>query len=186
MKKIGVMVGSLRKASWNRKIANVLMQVAPASLSMETLEIGQLPFYNQDLEEQGPPKEWALFREKAKGLDGVLLVTPEYNRSVAPALKNALDVGSMPYGKSVWGGKPCAVVSASPGGIGGFGSNHHVRQSFVFLDMPCMQQPEAYIGQVHTLFDSEGKKLKQETQEFLRKYMAAYAIWVDSKAKVEC
>lgn len=177
-KKIGVIVGSLRKESWNRKLALALIKLAPASLKMEIVEIGQLPLYNQDLDDQ-PPKEWTAFREHVKSCDGFLFVSPEYNRSIPAPLKNAIDVGSRPYGKSSWGsGKPGAVISASPGAIGGFGANQHLRQSFVFLDVPCMQQPEAYIGDISHVFDANSNIAKEETQNFLRKYMEAYADWV--------
>lgn len=180
MKNIGVVVGSLRKESWNRKLALVLMKLAPPSLKMEIVEIGQLPLYNQDLDDEGqPPKAWTTFREQMKTKDGFLFVTPEYNRSVAAPMKNAIDVGSRPYGKSVWGGKPGAVISASPGAMGGFGANHHLRQSFVFLDVFCMQQPEAYISDVSHVLDANGNIIKEETREFLRKYIEAYAKWVE-------
>jgi chromate reductase len=178
MKKIAVIVGSLRKESWNRKIALALMKLAPASLNMEMIELGQLPLYNQDLDDE-PPKEWTAYREKMKNADGFLFVTPEYNRSITAALKNAIDVGSRPYGKSVWGGKPGAVISASPGSMGGFGANHHLRQSFVFLDIFCMQQPEAYISFVNQVFDKDSNIIKEETREFLQKYIEAFAAWVD-------
>ncbi|MGY3644937.1 NAD(P)H-dependent FMN reductase [Bradyrhizobium sp. LM4.3] len=112
--------------------------------------------------------------------DSVLFVTPEYNRSVPAALKNALDVGSRPYGKSAWSGKPGAVVSASPGGIGGFGANHHLRQSLVFLDVPAMPQPEAYIGGADRLFDADGKLVNEETRKFLQGFMQSYAAWVSA------
>lgn len=180
MKKIAVIVGSLRKASWNRKLAHVLMNLAPKSLQMEIVEIGDLPLYNQDLDDQGmPPKEWTAFRERLNEFDGVLFVTPEYNRSVPAPLKNAIDVGSRPYGKSVWTGKPGAVISSSPGAISGFGANQHLRQSFVFLDIPCMQSPEAYIGSVDKIFDAEGNITKEETKAFLSKFIESYAKWVD-------
>ena len=110
---------------------------------------------------------------------GVLFVTPEYNRSVPAPLKNAIDVGSRPYGKSVWSGKPTAIVSCSPGAIGGFGANHHLRQSFVFLDMPAMQQPEAYIGGAEKLFDADGALTNESTRGFFEKFMIAYAAWVE-------
>ena len=181
MKKIGVIVGSLRKESWNRKLALTLMKLAPSSLKMEMIEIGQLPLYNQDPDDQGsPPKEWTAFREKMKTLDGFLFVTPEYNRSVPAPLKNAIDVGSRPYGKSIWGGKPGAVISASPGAIGGFGANQHLRQSFVFLDIPCMQQPEAYISDVSHVFDKDSNVIKENTRDFLRKYMEMFEKWVNA------
>src|SRR5271166_2420397 len=142
---VAVIVGSLRKDSINRKVANALAEVAPAGLKLSIIEIGQLPIYNQDGDEN-PPAEWTAFRERIGAADAVLFVTPEHNRSVPAVLKNAIDIGSRPYGKSAWSGKPGAVVSASPDGIGGFGANHHLRQSLVFLNVPAMAQPEAYIG----------------------------------------
>src|SRR5205085_2174109 len=144
-KKIAVFVGSLRKGSFNRMMAKALIGLAPKTLSLEIIEINQLSLYNQDLDDD-PPEVWVKFRSRIKGSDGVLFVTPEYNRSVPGALKNAIDVGSRPYGQSAWDGKPGAVISVSPGAIGGFGANHHLRQSLVFLNVPCMQQPEAYVG----------------------------------------
>ncbi len=175
--KIAVLVGSLRKESFNRKIAHALIEVAPKSLSFEIVEIGQLPLYNQDLDES-PPAEWSAFRQKVKAFDGVLFVTPEYNRSVPAALKNAIDVGSRPYGQSVWSGKPGAVISVSPGAAGGFGANHHLRQSLVFLDMPAMQQPEAYIGGAGKLFGEDGKLNNDGTKDFLKKFAERFEIWV--------
>ena len=108
----------------------------------------------------------------------MIFVTPEYNRSVPGLLKNAIDVGSRPYGKSVWSGKPCGIVSVSPGNIGAFGANHHLRQSLVFLDMPALQQPEAYIGGAAALFDAQGKLVNDSTRGFLTKYLDAFAAWV--------
>lgn len=175
--KIGILVGSLRKDSFNRKVAIALMQLAPASLDMAIIEIGQLPFFNQD-DEANPPKEWLEFRQKLKALDGFILVTPEYNRSVPAVLKNALDVGSRPYGQSLWDGKPCAIISASIGAIGGFGANHHLRQSMVFLNAPCMQQPEVYLSYVDKFFDDKGVLTNEDTRKFLGKFMEAYSHWV--------
>lgn len=184
MKKIAMIVGSLRKESWNRKLALALMKLAPSSLDMKIVEIANLPLYNQDPDDEGKPlKEWTAFREKMLTFDAVLFVTPEYNRSIPAPLKNAIDIGSRPYEKCIWTNKPTAVISASPGAIGGFGANQHLRQSFVFLNMPCMQQPEAYIGNVANLFDSDGQVAKEGTREFLRKYMNAYAKWVDKLIK---
>src|ERR1700730_1501908 len=141
-----VLVGSLRKASFNGMLANALISLAPSSMKLDIVEIGQLPLYNEDLETTAPPAPWTAFRQRVKAASAVLFVTPEDNRSVPAGLKNALDVGSRPYGHSVWNGKPGAVVSASPGAIGALGANHHLRQSLVFLNVPAMQQPEAYIG----------------------------------------
>ncbi|HET9149736.1 MAG TPA: NADPH-dependent FMN reductase [Alphaproteobacteria bacterium] len=175
---VAVIVGSLRKESFNRRVANTLIELAPTSLKPGIVEIGQLPFFNQDLEPT-PPKEWVAFRDRIRPADAVLFVTPEYNRSVPGVLKNAIDVGSRPYGQSVWNGKPGAVVTAAPGSIGGFGSNHHLRQSMVFLNVPMMQQPEAYIGGVDKLFNESGKMTVDSTREFLTKFMQAYAAWVE-------
>ena len=178
-KKIAVFVGSLRKDSFNRKMAVALTALAPESLKLEIIEIGGLPLYNQDYDDEGkPPSVWTEFRKRVKSFDGFLFVTPEYNRSVPGVLKNAIDVGSRPYGQSVWGGKPGAVMSVSPGTIGGFGANHHLRQSLVFLDIPAMQQPEAYIGGAAQLFDADGRIANEVTRDFLIKFMGAFAAWV--------
>ncbi len=177
---VAVFVGSLRKDSLNRKTANALIELAPAELKLGIVEIGALPLYNADLE-AGVPAAWTEFRDRVRDADAVLFVTPEYNRSVPGVLKNALDVGSRPYGASVWDGKPGAVISVSPGAIGGYGANHHLRQSFVFLNVPAMQQPEAYIGGADKLF--EGEKLSNaSTREFLTKYLQAFATWIERNA----
>ena len=179
---VSVIVGSLRRDSINRKVANALAELAPAGMKLAIVEIGQLPIYNQDGDEK-PPAEWTAFRERITAADAVLFVTPEHNRSVPAALKNALDVGSRPYGKSAWSGKPGAVVSASPGGIGGFGANHHLRQSLVFLNVPAMAQPEAYIGGADKLFDANGKLVNDGTRKFLQSFMQAYAAWITANSK---
>ncbi|MET0612695.1 MAG: NAD(P)H-dependent oxidoreductase, partial [Pseudomonas caspiana] len=154
---IAVVVGSLRADSINRKIALALATLAPANLQLKIVEIGDLPLYNEDIDTAtSSPESYTAFRQQISAADGVLFVTPEYNRSVPGALKNAIDVGSRPYGKSAWSGKPGAVISASPGAIGGFGANHHLRQSLVFLNVPCLQQPEAYLGNAGTFFDAAG------------------------------
>lgn len=179
-RKVAVIVGSLRKGSFSRMTAKALCGLAPG-LDCEIVEIGQLPLYNQDLDAQ-PPQEWVAFRDRIKAADAVLFVTPEYNRSVPGVLKNAIDVGSRPYGQSAWAKKPAAVVSVSPGALAAFGANHHLRQSLVFLDMPAMQQPEAYIGGVSKLLDEQGGLVKDETREFLRKIMQSFAVWIEANA----
>src|SRR6267143_1492212 len=165
-----VLVGSLRKASLNGMLANALISLAPSSMKLEIVEIGQLPLFNQDLETGSSPSPWTAFRQRVKAADAVLFVTPEYNRSVPAVLKNALDVGSRPYGASVWD-QPGAIVSSSPGAIGGFGANHHLRQSLVFLNVPIMQQPEAYVSHVDKLFDEHGKFVSDGTRKFLQAFM---------------
>ncbi len=174
---IAVFVGSLRKESLNRKLAKALAELAPSSLKLEIVEIGQLPLYNQDFDED-PSSVYVEFRARVRAADGVLFITPEYNRSVPGALKNALDVASRPYGQSAWNGKPGAVISASPGAIGGFGANHHLRQSLVFLNVPAMQQPEAYIGGADKLFDASGKLANEGTRKSLQQFIEAFANWI--------
>jgi len=178
MKKISVIVGSLRQESFNLKIAKNLIALAPASLQMEIVEIGKLPLYNQDLDPE-PPQQWIEFRKKIKENEGVLFVTPEYNRSIPGVLKNAIDVGSRPYGQSAWAGKPGAVISVSPGMIGGFGANHHLRQTLVFLDVPVMQQPEAYIGGVSKILDENGELNSDSTRDLLVRFLESYSNWVN-------
>jgi len=177
---VAVLVGSLRKASLNRKMALALAGLAPESLRLTIVEIGDLPLYDEDLEADGPPAAWTRFRDQVRGADAVLFVTPEYNRSVPGGLKNAIDVGSRPYGQSVWSRKPAAVVSVSPGAIGGFGANHHLRQSLVFLDMPVLQQPEAYIGGAASLFDEAGAIANEGTRKFLAGLMQKFADLVEA------
>ena len=174
---VAVLVGSLRRDSVNRKLAHALAELAPPALSLDIVEIGRLPLFNGD-HEATPPAEWSEFRTRIDAADGVLFVTPEYNRSVPAALKNAIDVGSRPSGRSVWNGKPGGVVTATTGQLGGFGANHHLRQSLMVLNVPTMQQPEAYIGGADKLFDHEGRLVVEATRAFLEKYMNAFAEWV--------
>ncbi len=175
---IAVLVGSLRKESLNRKLAEAMTTLAPDGFSFEFVTIGDLPLYNEDLEAD-VPEAWTRFRDTMKTKQGVLFFTPEYNRSVPGALKNALDVGSRPYGQSVWDKKPAAIVTASPGALAAFGANHHLRQSLVFLNMPTLQQPEAYIGQVNKLLSEEGEIVSDGTKSFLTTFMNAFASWVE-------
>jgi chromate reductase, NAD(P)H dehydrogenase (quinone) len=180
---VAVIVGSLRQTSFNRRAAQALAGLAPDGLHLEIVEIGQLPLYNQDLDDDStPPEAWRAFRAKIRGFDAVLFVTPEYNRSVPGVLKNAIDVGSRPHGQSVWDSKPAAVMSVSPGQIGGFGANHHLRQSLVFLNMPVLQTPEAYIGNAGTLFAEDGSLASDATRALFGKLMQAFASWIETLA----
>ncbi len=175
MTQIAVLVGSLRRASLSRRLAEALAAVAPAGLTFDQIPLGDLAIYNQDLDDDGtPPAEWTMFRTRLAAADAVLFVTPEYNRSVPGVLKNALDVGSRPYGKSAWAKKPAAVVSCSPGALGAVLANHALRQSLVFLDMPVLQQPEAYIGHVAKVVDEP-----DSSRAFLTSIMAAFADWIE-------
>jgi Predicted flavoprotein len=174
---VAVIVGSLRKESFNRKVALNLVSLAPEPLALTIVEIGQLPLYNQDYDTDNPP-EYEPFRARIKRANAVLFVTPEHDRSMPAALKNALDIGGRPWGKNVWAGKPAGIVSASIAATGGFGANHHLRQSLTYLDTPTMLQPEAYIGKVDTLLDEKGGINNDGTRDFLRTFITAYAQWV--------
>lgn len=178
VRNVAVLVGSLRKDSASRKVAKTITELSPSNLRYTFVEIGDLPFYDEDVE-AAPPAAWTAFRERITAADAVLFVTPEYNRSVPGALKNAIDVGSRPYGRSVWNGKPAAVVSTSMGSLAGFGANHHLRQSLAFLNMPALQQPEAYIGDSLSLYDEEGRLMRESTAEFLKGFAQAFAAWIE-------
>jgi chromate reductase len=173
-----VLVGSLRKGSLSRMLADALILLAPASMDLAIVEIGHLPFYNQDIEDH-PPVEWTTFRERVKATNAAFRDARIQPLSAA-VLKNALDVGSRPYGSSIWDRKPGAVVSGSPGGIGGSGANHHLRQSLAFLNVPTMQQPEAYIGHADALFDENGNLMKDDTRKFLQGFMQALESWIET------
>ena len=173
---VALVIGSLRQDSVSRKIANAFAGLQP-DLQFKAIGIGDLPMFNQDREAR-PPAEWVRFREEIAACDAILFVTPEYNRSVPGVLKNALDVGSRPYGQSVWNGKPGAVISVSPGAIGGFGANHHLRQSLVFLNVPLLSQ-EVYIGNAFSLFNDSGELINDGTRDFLRAQGKAFAAWIE-------
>jgi len=177
-KSIAVLVGSLRKDSYNLKIAKVLAKLAPSFLDLKIIQIGDLPLYNEDIDVDTPPAAYTRFRNEIAACQGALFITPEYNRSTPAVIKNAIDVGSRPYGKSVWSKKPAAIISVSPGAIGGFGANHHLRQSLVFLDMPTLQQPEAYFGGVTNAFDDKGN-IAEKSQAFLQQFIDAYSAWFE-------
>jgi chromate reductase, NAD(P)H dehydrogenase (quinone) len=177
--RIAIVVGSLRKDSINRKVARSICAFASDKLDCSIVEIGSLPLYDQD-SDASPPPEYVRFREAIAAADGVLFCTPEYNRGVPGVLKNAIDVGSRPYGASVWDKKPAAIVSASPGGIGGFGANHQLRQACVFLNMPVMQQPEAYLGHVtDDSFEADGCLKDGPLKSLIMTLAGAFADWVD-------
>lgn len=175
---IGIIIGSLRKNSFSQSIADYVVGNAPAGYIFKVIDISKLPIYNQDYDEASP-EEYTAFRSDIKSLDGLLFVTPEHNRSIPAVLKNALDVGSRPYGENVWSGKPGAIISQSPGSIGGFGANHHLRQVLAFLNVLTMAQPEAYIGAYHTLIDEKGALNNAGTKEFINSFLAAFKDWTD-------
>jgi chromate reductase len=176
--KIAIVVGSLRKDSLNLKVARSLCAMAHERLDCDIVPIGDLPLYNQEYDVESP-EQYERFRDEIRAADGVLFVTPEYNRGVPGVLKNAVDVGSRPYGKSVWNQKPAAIVSASPGSIGGFGANHQLRQAAVFLNMPVMQHPEAYLSHVNDQsFDTDGCLQEGPLKELIVSLSKAFGDWV--------
>lgn len=179
--KIAVFVGSLRKESYNLKTAKALLSLAPASLSLQIINISDLPMYNEDLETAVPP-QWKSLREQIGATDGVLFITPEYNRSVPAVLKNVIDIGSRPKKDNRWNTKPGGVISVSPGQLSGFGANHHLRQCLVPVNVPVMAQPEAYIGGAATLFDDNGALIDESTREFLQNFLKEYEKWVQKNA----
>ncbi|HEY1561664.1 MAG TPA: NAD(P)H-dependent oxidoreductase [Caulobacteraceae bacterium] len=179
-RRVAILVGSLRKGSFNRMAAKALIGLAPPSLDLRIVELGDLPLYNQDLDTgTDRPAAWVRFRDEVRPAAGLLFLTPEYNRSVPGVLKNAIDVGSRPYGQSVFAAKPGAVMSVSPGAIGGFGANHHLRQSLVFLDVFAMQQPEAYIGGAANHFNEAGELVDGSTRGFFKMFIEAFDAWMD-------
>ncbi|AQT46631.1 NADPH-dependent FMN reductase [Bartonella choladocola] len=181
--KVAILIGSLRKESYSRKLGKAFIKLAPDNLSLDFIEIGDLPLYNEDLETANPPLAWQNFRNELKKVDAVLFITPEYNRSIPAVLKNAIDVASRPYGKGVWNGKPGAVVSISQGALGGFGVNHQLRQALVFNDVPTMQQPEAYIGNIQQLVTEDGKAANESAEKFFSTILNSFGKWVEQLLK---
>jgi chromate reductase len=182
-KTIGLIAGSLRKASFSKKIAAALLAMAPDGYTFTIISLDNLPVYNQDFDDDNTvPESYTSFRKTIQGIDGFIFITPEHNRSIPAVLKNAIDIGSRPYGKSVWDGKPAAIFSNSPGNISGYGANHHLRQCFVFLNIPVMQQPEVYIHGVDKLFDEEGNIKNKDTKALLEKAVGAYIKWFEKNA----
>jgi chromate reductase len=174
---IAVLVGSLRSGSFTRRLAQALAGIASPSMKLEVVPLVDLAMYNPDLE-ASPPASWQEFRGRIARAHAVLFATPEYNRSVPGVLKNAIDIGSRPYGRSAWNGKPAAVISTSPGLIGGFGANHHLRQSLVFLNMPTLQQPEAYISGVDKTVAENGSFLNESARDFCLQFLASFEQWI--------
>lgn len=176
---IAVLVGSLRRESFNRRAAKAVASLAPAHLKFEFLQIGDLPPYNEDADGDQAPELWKVFRDDVARADAVLFATPEYNRSVPGVLKNAIDVASRPGGKGALLNKPAAVMSVSKGQIGGFGANHHLRQMLAYLNMPTLGQPELYLGPAAQLFGEKGEILKDSTRDLLKKFVDAFDAWIE-------
>ena len=182
-RRIAVLVGSLRKGSFNGKVARAIEEVWPAPATFDNVPIDDVGFYSQDLDTDAPPPSWEALRQRIRAADAVLFVTPEYNRSMPGVLKNAIDIASRPYGRNAFAGKPAAVVSASIGAIGGFGANHHLRQVLHFLDMPALQQPEMYLGGVGDWFDADGRLIQDDKRAYLATFAKAFAAWIERHAR---
>jgi len=178
--RIAFLNGSLRRDSFHRRLGAAITAAAADRLDIFPVEIGDLPLYNQDFDGDAAPTQYARFRDVVRPVDGILFGSPEYNRSMTGTLKNAIDVGSRPYGKSVFARKPAAIFSGSPGMTGGFGSNHALRQSCVFLDVPVMQQPEAYWGLLNDdKLGADGTVNDAALAKLVRGFATAFADWID-------
>ena len=174
---IVVIVGSLRKESFTLKIAKAMAKLAPDTLKLEVVTLNGISFFNQDLEAT-PPADWVAFREKIQKSEGVIFVTPEYNRAIPGVLKNAIDVASRPYGKSSFLGKPIGIVSNSPGPLGGVSAAKTLQNVLPGISGPIMGQPEIYLNGVGDGFDEKGELTKESLQGVLKQYLDAYATFV--------
>jgi len=179
---VSVLVGSLRQKSVSKKAARALVKLAPAGMSFSFVEIGELPLYNEDLEVD-PPAAFTRFRSSIAPADALLFVTPEFNRGIPGLLKNAIDVGSRPWGKSVWSGKPAAVVSQSYGALGGFGAHHQLRQVLMGVNVATMPHPEAYLSTAGALFDDADELVSASAREFLSSFMSAFKVWIEQQRR---
>lgn len=180
-KKVGIFIGSLRKKANSKKVANALVKMFPDGYEPVIANLDNLDMFNQDFDEEDRvPPSWKEFRNFVGGIDAALFITPEYNRSMTPVLKNALDIASRPYGENKWDGKPAAVVSSSIGQFGGYGANWHIKQPISFLNMPVLPQPEVYLANVHTLFDNKtGELINESTEKFLQSFVDSFVKWID-------
>jgi chromate reductase len=179
---IVTIAGSLRKESYTLKVANALARLAPAALKLEVVTLHGLSFFNQDMEAT-PPADWLAFREKLQKSNGVLFVTPEYNRSIPGVLKNAIDVGSRPYGKSSFLGKPTGIISNSPGPLGGVSAAKHLQNILPGISGPIMGQPETYLNGIGDAFNDKGELIKEPMHKLLQQYLEAFAAFVEKQSK---
>lgn len=179
---VAVLVGSLRRGSWSRRVALAYAGLAPGSLRCEVVDLREVAMYDADLEVVPPPAGWTALRDRVRRADALLFVTPEYNRSLPAVLKNAVDVASRPFAGNPLRGKPCALVGVSPGAMGAFGAVAHLRQSVACLEMPVFPGPEVYLGKVETLLDERGEVTNPATAAFLTKSAAAFAAWLERVA----
>lgn len=174
--KVGLIIGSLRQASYSRRLAHAMRELAPAGMVLDELAYGDLPLYNGDLEAD-LPQPWGRLRAEVRACDALLFIIPEYNRSIPGGVKNAIDVASKPTGQNCWSGKPALVVSQSSGPLGGLAGSFALKQALAAVNAATMPHPEVYLGRVATLFDGDGP-LVADTQEFLRGVLASYETWI--------
>lgn len=180
---VALIVGGLSKGAVSGRVARALEAMQPASIALRRVEIGDLPFYNQDLETESPPAPWLRLRDAIRAADGILFVVPEYNRGIPAAVKNAVDVGSRPPAANVWREKPVGIVSTTPGALGGFGANHQLRQNLSFSAVQVMLQPEMYLGRADKLVNPDGTVADDKTREFFAKFLDAFGAWVERHAR---
>ena len=173
---IAVVVGSLRRDSFNRKLATAIAKLAPAEFSFKQLRIDDLPLYNQD-DDANQAASVKRLKAEIAGSQGLLFVTAEYNRSVPGVLKNAIDHASRPYGQNAWGGKPAGVMGVSVGAVGTALSQQHLRNVLAYLDVPTLGQPEAFVQAKDGLFDAAGN-IGEDSKKFMQQWMDAYVAWV--------
>ncbi|QDP86564.1 NAD(P)H-dependent oxidoreductase [Chryseobacterium sp. SNU WT5] len=178
-KKVAIIIGSLRKESFNRKVAKEFMRVAPKGLELTIVEIGDLCMFSEDIE-NNPPQEWIDFKGKIVESDAILFISPEYNRTIPGVLKNAMEIGARPPKNNSWKGKPGAVVTVSSGAIGGLGANQTIRNAAVSLHIPMMQQPEAYIGGIKDRLLEDGITVNEKTEKFLKDFLEAFEKWINN------
>jgi chromate reductase len=178
--RIAVIVGSLRRESFNRRLANAIVRLAPDEFAFNPVEIGDLPLYNQD-DDADPAEQVKRLKREISAAQGLLFVTAEYNRSVPGVLKNAIDHASRPYGQSVWGGKPAGILGVSVGAIGTAAAQQHLRNVLAYLDVPTLGQPEAFIQAKEGLFDASGN-IGEDSRKFLKGWMDRYVAWVKQHA----
>lgn len=178
MSNVGFIVGSLRKGAYTRLLSQAVCELAPPSLQFSEIGIGELPFYNQDLDTTTPPAQWVSFRNQVKSCEAILFITPEYNRGMPGVLKNAIDVGSRPMKESVWRGKPAAVISLSPGKLGGMAANQQLRLGLSVIGVPVMPSPEMYLAGAGELFDGGGKLVNDETRKRLGSMLGDFNTWI--------
>ena len=178
MRNIGFIVGSLRQGAYTRLLSQAVCELAPPSFKLSEIGIGELPFYNQDLDTATPPAQWVSFRNQVKSCDAILFITPEYNRGMPGALKNAIDVGSRPSKESVWRGKPAAIMSLTPGKLGGMAANQQLRLTLSVIGVPVMPSPEVYLAGAGDLFDGGGKLVKEDTRKLLTSALNDFDTWI--------